>query len=416
MRPEPAHMHPRDFSMDSFQYSLPVDRIAAHPLPQRDASRLLWYEQAIIRDAQFADLPELLPEGSALLFNDSRVLPARLLFRKPSGGWVELFCLEPHDRRQEISGALEQEGESIWNCLIGGASKWKRGQVLEKSAELAGREVVLQARFIFKESDYFSIGFSWVPQSIPFAAILQLFGSVPLPPYLGRQAEPEDRERYQTIYGHREGSVAAPTAGLHFTDSVLNRLEEKKIAMRFVTLHVGAGTFKPVISPTLDGHTMHEEAIEVSRSTLFLLQQQDPRSLIAVGTTSLRTLESLYWLGWKTIDNPHLSPESLHLGQWDAYSVDPNGMPAETAFRGLLEWLDRNQLSTLFARTRLLIAPGYLIRTARGLLTNFHQPGSTLLLLVAAFIGEDWKRIYAHAVEKNYRMLSYGDCSLLFRN
>jgi S-adenosylmethionine:tRNA ribosyltransferase-isomerase len=308
---------------------------------------------------------------------------------------------------------MRQQERVWWKCLIGGASKWKKGQVLEKKWD-EGR-TRLQAAYIEKEADDFVIEFSWYPAELSFAEVLHQAGLVPLPPYLKRDAEDADRERYQTIYAKADGSVAAPTAGLHFTEKMFDQLEAKNIGREFVTLHVGAGTFKPVKSETLENHDMHQEYIEVSARTIRSLAQKGNRPFFAVGTTSLRTMESLYWLGVKVQDQPAISASSLMLHQWEPYDRPATGMTVAESMQSLLDWLGKQGSDRLLTRTELMIAPGYAFQMADGLVTNFHQPQSTLLLLIAALVGDDWKKIYRHALESGFRFLSYGDGCLLFR-
>jgi S-adenosylmethionine:tRNA ribosyltransferase-isomerase len=406
-------MHPKHISILDFSYQLPEELIARYPLPERDASRLLLYRDGKITEDTYRQLHHHLPENALMIFNDSKVVEARLIFQKPTGGTIEIFCLEPHEKYPDLSTALNQKEKLWWKCLIGGASKWKKGQVLEK--KWGDGKICLYASYIEKQKDDFLIEFSWEPKEQIFAEILHHAGLVPLPPYLKREAEASDLERYQTVYAEREGSVAAPTAGLHFTDRLLENLSAKKVEQAFVTLHVGAGTFKPVKSKTLEEHLMHQEFIEVSAASIRTLLAPTQRPVIAVGTTSLRTLESLYWLGLKTMEQPLISSEQLVLHQWDPYELPSQHVPKEETLGSLLAWLDRQALDKLVTKTELLIAPGYSFKIVDVLLTNFHQPQSTLLLLIAAFIGEDWKNVYQYALDRSFRFLSYGDGCLLFR-
>jgi S-adenosylmethionine:tRNA ribosyltransferase-isomerase len=326
------------------------------------------------------------------------------LFSKPSGATIEIFCLEPASSGNGIHHAMMETGSVKWKCLIGGASKWKRGMVLEKKSG----QVALQARFIEKVKDSFVVEFSWTPSHLRFAEVLEITGSVPLPPYLKRPAEAADAERYQTIYATEDGSVAAPTAGLHFTEKVFDSLKKKQIDTEYITLHVGAGTFMPVKSEMLADHIMHEEFIEVKAATVERLIKKLPDPVIAVGTTSLRTMESLYWLGLKVAVNHQISPAGLTVDQWEPYRPHPE-LSAEEALNFLLEWIRRQPGQQLVTQTQLFIVPGYSFKIIRGLISNFHQPQSTLLLLIAALIGDQWKKIYRHALENEYRFLSYGD-------
>ena len=291
-------MNPGNLSIKDFTYDLPEDRIAKYPLPERDASKLLVYEDGKITEDIYKNLDRHLPSNSLLVFNDTRVIEARLLFQKSTGGIIEIFCLEPHEQYRDITTAMNQHGKVLWQCLVGGASKWKHGQILEKKIS-SSKEIILHARYVEKKIDCFVIEFSWNDTSLNFAEILHHAGVIPLPPYIKRAAERSDEERYQTIYAHHEGSVAAPTAGLHFTEHVFKTLQSKNIKTDFVTLHVSAGTFKPVKSETIGEHEMHAEFINVSRETIENIFQNLSENIIPVGTTSLRTIESLYWLGVK---------------------------------------------------------------------------------------------------------------------
>ncbi len=405
-------MHPRNLSIADFSYDLPSEKIAFHPLTQRDASRLLIYRNGSLKEDTYAHIAEYLPSDSLLLFNNTRVIEARILFQKPTGGHIEIFCLEPDKQYGDITRAMIQQGRVRWNCLIGGASKWKPGQVLEKKIILAQQEITLTARYVGRNEDSFLIDMEWSDQRLSFAELLHLAGLMPLPPYIKRQTEEQDKERYQTIYAQEQGSVAAPTAGLHFTDQIFKRLDEKNIHRLFVTLHVGAGTFKPVKAATMEDHSMHEEFIDVSMEAIATLRSSLPKSITAVGTTSLRTVESLYWLGLKTIIDPEISPANLLVRQWDPYEM-PAAYSSSEVLQSLENWMHRNNLSRLITTTQLLVAPGYSFRIINALVTNFHQPQSTLLLLVAALIGNDWKKMYEYALEKEFRFLSYGDGCLL---
>jgi S-adenosylmethionine:tRNA ribosyltransferase-isomerase len=309
---------------------------------------------------------------------------------------------------------MQQQGKVWWKCLVGGFSKWKPGQILQKEIGSGENKLILRAGYIQKLLDCFVIEFSWEPESRSFAEVLHLTGVIPLPPYLKREAEEVDRLRYQTIYARHEGSVAAPTAGLHFTDSLFDKLSAKNIRNLFVSLHVGAGTFKPVNSKTIGEHHMHAENIAVSGSVISDLLQNSRGPVIAVGTTSLRTIESLYWLGIKTILDPAITGHDLVINQWDPYVLQINPISVKEALSSLLQWLKKNQLQELITKTQLLIVPGYEFKITRTLITNFHQPQSTLLLLVAALIGDDWKKVYSYALHNNFRFLSYGDGCLLF--
>lgn len=405
---------PETLSIKDFTYLLPEERIAKYPLPERDASKLLIYKDGTITENIYKNIDDHLPKESLLVFNDTKVVEARLLFQKSTGGVIEIFCLEPHEQYPDITTAMMQPEKVLWHCLIGGASKWKHGQILEKKIIYNSKELVLNARYIKKEVDSFIVELSWNDPALSFAEVLHLFGAIPLPPYIKREAETSDAERYQTVYAHHEGSVAAPTAGLHFTNTVLKKLKERNIDTDFVTLHVGAGTFKPVKTELMKDHEMHAEHFTISKSTIQNILDHLDKSIIAVGTTSLRTLESLYWLGAKqsTVNNQ----QSIEITQWEVYDHKEKMIPTKKALENLLRWMDEKKSNTLTAKTQIIIAPGYQFKIVNGLITNFHQPLSTLLLLVAAFIGNNWRKVYEYAFENDFRFLSYGDGSLLWRN
>jgi S-adenosylmethionine:tRNA ribosyltransferase-isomerase len=402
---------PRYLSITSFTYNLPEERIAAYPKKDRDSSKLLVWKSGSISSDTFKNLAEYLPHSSLIVFNDTRVVEARLLFKKPTGASIEIFCLEPDDRYPDIITAFSQTGHVYWKCLVGNASAWNAGMILEKTTT---EHHTIKAEMIEKVSGHFIIKLSWIPENVSFAEILHQSGLIPLPPYIKRKPEQEDAERYQTVYAHFSGSVAAPTAGLHFTNNILTTLTNKNINKYFVTLHVGAGTFKPVKSSIMQEHEMHAESIEVSRRLISQLANLNGKPVIAVGTTSLRTLESLYWIGMLLLNNEDLSPPDLHVNQWQPYN-ERTEVTVKDSLNAILKWMDKRKAETLSAKTSLLIAPGYDFRIVNVLITNFHQPGSTLLLLVAAFIGENWKSVYTYALENDFRFLSYGDSCLLFR-
>ena len=396
--------HPADLSILDFSYDLPQARIAQHPLAQRDQSKLLQYQQSEIRDHVFTDLPDLLPNNALLLFNNTRVVQARLLFRKESGGLIELFCLEPLLPSAEVQTAMLATTEAEWLCLVGNNKRWKSGLL-----QMEHEGMVLRAERLTSQGEGYRIRFSWSPAERSFAEILMAFGNIPLPPYLQREVEADDSQRYQTVYARFDGAVAAPTAGLHFTQRVFDALDAKGIGRQELTLHVGAGTFKPVKSETMAGHDMHREEIVVTKTLLQrLLSHVGP--IIPVGTTSLRTLESLYWMGCMLQPSDPRLPEP---GQFTAYELQTT-LPTKEALERLLDWLEARQLEQAIAYTAIMIAPGYRFRLAKALVTNFHQPQSTLLLLIAAAVGGSWKSIYQHALQHDYRFLSYGDSSLLW--
>jgi S-adenosylmethionine:tRNA ribosyltransferase-isomerase len=393
-----------------YDYKLPLERIAEFPIKERDQSRLLIYKNGEISDDQFFNLISHLPTESTLILNNTRVIEARILFQKSTGGVIEIFCLEPFDQTVEQSLMLTDKVQ--WQCLIGGASKWKAGQILQKEILVNKKRVRLNAQYVSKQADGFIIEFSWNPEH-SFGEVLHAAGAIPLPPYIKRNVTEEDKERYQTIFGTQEGSVAAPTAALHFTEKVFQNLSKKNISAEYITLHVGAGTFKPVKTKTVADHEMHKEPFSVSIEVLKKILSS--KTIIAVGTTSLRTIETIYWLGVRLINN--LIKDEWVLQQWEAYELEkkyPN-VSVEESLNAVLNWLKKNQQTELHCQTSLIIMPGYHFKIPLGLITNFHQPQSTLLLLVSAFIGEDWRKVYQHALNNDYRFLSYGDSSLLWR-
>ena len=387
-----------------------------HPLPQRDASKLLIYRDGKITEDIYRHIDQFLPEKSLLVFNNTRVIEARLLFRKESGGIIEIFCLEPGNQYADPATGMLQEGKVEWKCLIGGASKWKTGLVLEKLIPHNKETIRLEARYKEKQNDCFIIELQWTPAHLSFAEVLHLAGVLPLPPYIKRPAETADKERYQTVYALQDGSVAAPTAGLHFTPAIFEKLQQKSIHHSFVTLHVGAGTFKPVKTDTMEGHDMHAEFIDVSKETIVQLLRFI-NHIYAVGTTSARTLESLYWMGVKISMHPAIWQDQLLLAQWEVYDqLRQQAIAPKDALESLLAWMDTNNLQHIITKTQILIAPGYSFKMIKGLVTNFHQPRSTLLLLVAALTGNHWKKLYAYALENDFRFLSYGDGCLILKD
>lgn len=400
--------HVTQLSMSAFKYELPNDKIAYFPAEPRDSSKLLVFKNGKIEDHIYNELPQDLPENTFLIANDTKVVEARLLFEKTTGAKIEIFCLEPEERYADVVSGMQQKGEVYWKCLIGGAKKWK-----DELLTLSSKDTVLHVKKTSLSGSPAVLHFSWNDHEMTFAEILHLFGNIPLPPYIKRKAEKQDQTDYQTIYAQHKGSVAAPTAGLHFTENLLERLQQKGIHSHFVTLHVGAGTFMPVKSETLGGHEMHAEFLDVSITFIRAFLENNEKK-VCVGTTSLRTLESLYWMGVKVLSNSNISLEEIKISQWDAYEL-PQDFSVESSFIALENWMKSAQLTHLVVPTQLLIAPGYSIRTVDAILTNFHQPESTLLLLIYAFVGEDWKHIYSHALAKDYRFLSFGDGSLLWR-
>lgn len=407
-------MHPKDIAIKNFTYELPDERIAKYPLPQRDESKLLVYKNGEIKEDIYKNIAQHIPPDSLLIFNNTKVVEARLLFQKLTGGVIEIFCLEPYEQ-MDIAHAMMQKEKAKWKCLVGGASKWKEG-VLEKRINNGDETIYLFAEKIEQLNDSFVIELSWHSPDLSFVEVLHAAGLLPLPPYLNRQAEQSDYERYQTIYAKKEGSVAAPTAGLHFTEEVMQSLNKKNILRQFVTLHVGAGTFRPVKSETMEQHNMHSEWIEVQKATIEYILNFHPKEIIPVGTTSLRTLETLYWMGLKVYYNPSITLEEITIQQWDAYELAGKTIITEQALQSLLTWMNERDMEQILVPTQLLIAPGYIPKIADAIITNFHQPNSTLLLLVAALLGDNWKKIYDYALQNNFRFLSYGDGSLLWVN
>lgn len=390
-------------NINDYNYLLPDERIAKYPLAERDHSKLLVYKDGNIDEKRFYDLPSLLPHATRLVCNNTRVIQARLVFHKQSGARIEVFCLEPlmpADYQINLSSVEPVE----WKCMIGNLKKWKEG-VLNLNIEKNNKTITLSASRLNTDANTHIVRFSWSDSEVSFAEILEAAGELPIPPYLNRPTEENDKQTYQTVYSIIKGSVAAPTAGLHFTQTVLNNLHTNGIDRTEITLHVGAGTFQPVKTEDADKHLMHTEIISVSRQAIVEIMTSLGH-ICAVGTTSMRTLESLYYIG--------LHPENTDVEQTEPYDKDYE-LSAEESLRNLLEYLDRTGRQTLHARTRIMIKPGYRFRITDMLLTNFHQPKSTLLLLVSAFVGDDWKRIYSFAMDNGFRFLSYGDSSLLYR-
>ncbi|HEY6914766.1 MAG TPA: S-adenosylmethionine:tRNA ribosyltransferase-isomerase [Paludibacter sp.] len=395
--------------IDEYDYSLPDERIAKYPLAKRDSSKLLVYKNATITENTFSNIAEFLPKDSLLVYNNTRVIQARLVFHKETGARIEVFCLEPlvpADYAQSLGATTE----CVWKCMVGNLKKWKEG-TLSKTIEIDGKTCTFVAEHLSTEGNTHSIHFTWDNADIHFADILEKAGELPIPPYLHRKTEESDLTTYQTVYSKIKGSVAAPTAGLHFTPEVFDTLQPKNIETEELTLHVGAGTFQPVKTRDIAHHLMHTEVISVNRSTIENLQKKFG-SIIAVGTTSVRTLESLYYIGLKLQNNP--ANTDFSVSQWTPYETQSE-LSTFDAFQNILNYLDANNLTTLHAETQIMIKPGYRFHVVNGIITNFHQPKSTLLLLVSAFVGGNWKEIYDYALENNFRFLSYGDSSLLMK-
>jgi S-adenosylmethionine:tRNA ribosyltransferase-isomerase len=477
-------MHPKNISIVDYTYHLPEENIAKYPLSERDASKLLIYKDGVIETSLYKKLDQQLPKKSLIVFNNTKVVEARLLFEKSSGSNIEIFCLEPDDRYGDITSAMLQKEKVYWKCLVGGAKKWKE-PFLQKKIDATTH---LFARIEEKRNDYFLIEFNWSNSNLSFAEVLHDAGLIPLPPYLNRTVEEEDKTTYQTIYAMHNGSVAAPTAGLHFTENLMRKLKHQNVEPIYVTLHVGAGTFKPVKAATMQEHEMHAEFIDVSKESIEQLISN--KTIVATGTTSLRTIESLYWMGIKIevrrqkgeggrekeevrrqkgegereegedrkekgedrrqkgeggrekvedrrekgedrrqkgegerekredrkekMEDRSEDLDELSIKQWDAYEL-PQNISKATALQALLNWMNEQNLDRLICKTQIIIAPGYTLKVADGLITNFHQPQSTLLLLIAAIVGDKWKDIYNYAMKNNFRFLSYGDGSLLWK-
>ncbi len=410
----------RHIKISDFNYPLPDERIAKFPLSERDHSKLLVYKHGEISQDVFTSLPNHLPTGSLMVFNNTKVIQARLHFRKETGALIEVFCLEPI-RPNDYTLSFQQTQQCSWLCLIGNLKKWKEGK-LTREIEIQGKRVTLTATRGECHGTSHWVDFEWDDTSFTFADILEIVGELPIPPYLNRETQESDKETYQTVYSKIKGSVAAPTAGLHFTERVLKSLTDKGIEREELTLHVGAGTFKPVKSEEIEGHEMHTEYISVRKQTIEKLIAHGG-SAIAVGTTSVRTLESLYYIGIAIAQNPNASEDELHVNQWTPYELLEQARNEESknestpssveALQQILNYLNRNGLDTLNTSTQIIIAPGYHYHIVKAIVTNFHQPQSTLLLLVSAFVKGDWKAIYNYALKNDFRFLSYGDSSLL---
>lgn len=407
MKEDPKHIR-----ISEFNYPLPDERIAKFPLPVRDQSKLLLYRHGEVTEDIFTSLPDYLPANSLMIFNNTKVIQARLHFHKETGALIEVFCLEPV-QPNDYALNFQQTEHAAWLCMIGNLKKWKEG-ALKREITVKGKPLTLTAERGACHGTSHWVDFRWNNPEITFADILEVFGELPIPPYLNRETQESDKETYQTVYSKIKGSVAAPTAGLHFTPRILDALREKGVALEELTLHVGAGTFKPVKSEEIEGHEMHTEYISVNRSTLEKLVAHEGKA-IAVGTTSVRTLESLYHIGVTLLHNPNATEEDLHVKQWQPYetALETAATPAVDALQAIIAYLDRHHMETLHSSTQIIIAPGYEYRIVKAMVTNFHQPQSTLLLLVSAFLHGDWRKIYDYALAHDFRFLSYGDSSLL---
>ncbi|MEA4948326.1 MAG: S-adenosylmethionine:tRNA ribosyltransferase-isomerase [Petrimonas sp.] len=394
-----------------YNYTLPDEKIAKYPLQKRDASKLLLFENNKISTVHFSGIAAQIPEDSLMIFNDTRVIHARLIFEKNTGAFIEVFCLSPYAPK-DYSINFQQRATCSWCCMIGNAKRWK-DDVLQMQVSIEGEEVLLSAKKTVKTGSNVIVEFSWNNPDFTFSELLEVAGKLPIPPYLNRASEAKDDETYQTVYSAVEGSVAAPTAGLHFTPEVMESLRKKGVKPAHVTLHVGAGTFKPVKSETIGNHDMHTEFISVPRETVQALYENE-NSLIVVGTTSMRTVESLYYVGKKILQQPDIDPAELVVFQWEPYDEENPILP-KLALKSIIDYLDKNSLDQLLALTQIMIVPGYEFHYPQAMITNFHQPQSTLLLLIASFIGENWLQVYEYALQNDYRFLSYGDSSLLWR-
>jgi len=412
----------KDIHISEYNYELPDERIAKFPKAERDHSKLLVYNKGEVGEDIFYNLPNYLPQGALMVYNNTKVIQARLHFRKETGALIEIFLLEPAEPA-DYEQMFQQTRRCSWLCLVGNQKKWKEG-TLSRELRIKDEELRVSATRRGEHGTSQWIDFEWDNERVNFAEILDVMGELPIPPYLNRETQESDKTTYQTVYSKIKGSVAAPTAGLHFTERVLKDVDDRGIEREEVTLHVGAGTFKPVKSDTIGEHPMHTEYIAVRRHTLERLLAHNCE-VIAVGTTSVRTLESLYYMGLKVMQNPDIAEDQLHVNQWEPYGdgstvnaslsqMEPSPIPSTCdAIRALLDWMLRKELTVLHSSTQIIIAPGYTYHIVKMLITNFHQPQSTLLLLVSAFVKGDWHKIYDYALAHDFRFLSYGDSSLL---
>ena len=398
--------------LEAYRYELPKERIALFPVSPRDQSKLLVYNQGEIKQDVFKSLSEYIPSGSLMVFNQTKVIRARLIFQTSTGAQVEIFCLEPAQGEEQVT-ALSAKGQVLWKCFVGNVKRWKH-DTLTLLLDQHPHSTVLSAALIERKEDYYLIQFSWTPDELTWAEVLDLSGKIPLPPYIKRDASSEDEDNYQTVYAKIKGSVAAPTAGLHFTESVLNDLNDHAVQLAYTTLHVGAGTFKPIKTNSIEAHEMHEEELVIEKTFIEQLLANTGKPLVAVGTTSVRCLESLYWIAVKIKAGAHTVSE-MNVQQWDPYNLSTSLKPEE-ALEILLSWFHTHQVNRVSMKTAILIVPGYQFQFVNLLITNFHQPESTLMLLVAAFTGKNWGKIYQYALENDFRFLSYGDSSLLHQD
>ena len=424
-------MNTKEIHISDYNYALPDERIAKFPMKERDHSKLLIYNKGEVGEDVFYNLPNYLPKGALMVFNNTKVIQARMHFRKETGALIEVFLLEPAEP-SDYELMFQTSGRCAWYCLVGNLKKWKEGtlEIKDERLKMNGEPFRLTAKRLGEHGTSHLIEFEWTG-GMSFAEVIDAVGELPIPPYLNRKTQESDKTTYQTVYSKIKGSVAAPTAGLHFTKNVLEAIDAHGIEREEVTLHVGAGTFKPVKSELIADHEMHTEFFSVRRETIEKLIRHQGQA-IAVGTTSVRTLESLYYMGLKVMANPDIEEEQLHVRQWEPYEAEASLNPSERrdlptdsegepslsgssvrALRALLDWMDRHELNVLHSSTQIIIAPGYDYKIVKMLVTNFHQPQSTLLLLVSAFVKGDWRRIYDYALAHDFRFLSYGDSSLL---
>ncbi|MCX6165295.1 MAG: S-adenosylmethionine:tRNA ribosyltransferase-isomerase [Ignavibacteriae bacterium] len=399
----------KNIKIADYLYHLPDERIAQYPLAERDSSKLLICNKTKIEESIFNKIDDYIPSDSLIVFNNTKVIPARLFFYKELGAKIEIFCLEPVSDTTDYQIEFHKKEKSEWKCFVGNASKWKNGKV-KSTFNLFGKDFEITAEKKDKITDEYIIEFNWNANDITFGEIIESFGKVPLPPYIKRDSEPSDKDKYQTVYAEIDGSVAAPTAGLHFTDDIFKKLKLKNCKFDYLTLNVGAGTFKPVKSKTIGEHKMHSELFCVSDALLKNILKYKDKKITAIGTTSLRTLESVYWFGVKLCKN---KSSDFFIEQWYPYENEKISM--EDSINEVLRYMDNNKLNHIYGNTELMVIPGYNFKIVDLLLTNFHLPGSTLLLLIAAFIGDDWNKIYNYALKNDFRFLSYGDSSLLIR-
>lgn len=402
--------HPSKIEITNFNYELPASKIAAYPLKNRDESKLLVYKNQKIQSDKFINLDTFINKKSVLVFNNSKVIHARLNFINSNNKEIEIFCLEPDSIIKDMSIAMALKKTATWHCLVGNLKNWK-----EEWLVLNSKLVTLKAKIVERKINFVTVIFEWEPIDLCFSEMLSEIGSIPIPPYLKRKSDKDDQSRYQTIYASQNGSVAAPTAGLHFTDKIFKKLKTKSVKTIDVTLHVGAGTFKPIKTETLNEHIMHAEWIEVDILTIKSIIKNIANDIIAVGTTSLRTIETLHWMGVKLFLNPNQNLQDVQIYQWDVYELIHKNIDVTLSLTALINWMQLNNLKKLICQTQILIAPPYQLQIVKGIITNFHQPQSTLLLLISSIVGNSWKEIYRHALDHDYRFLSYGDSSLLFK-